>query len=324
MPRHYLTAALACAALTIAGCGGDSGGSAGGTFGQQPQITIPNPVPTSLTVTTPITGKGPKIGKTDFVIAHVVAKVVRGGTEFFNSFKNGTPVGFPMGSGQLLPGWETGLDSKTEGSRVVILTPPADAFGEQGNPDLKITKDDSVIASFDILSVFTADASADGTPVAPVAGLPTVTAEAGKKPKITFPANYKPSGKLVVQPLLQGSGETIVSGDTLVAQYVGVIAPGGKQFDASWDRKQVASFPIGVSQVIPGWDKGLVGTKIGSRVLLVIPPADGYGKSGNAQAGIKGTDTLVFVVDVLGRIPAPKPTTTATTDTSTAATSTTP
>ncbi|HRC07340.1 MAG TPA: FKBP-type peptidyl-prolyl cis-trans isomerase, partial [Miltoncostaeales bacterium] len=129
---------------------------------------------------------------------------------------------------------------------------------------------------------------------------------------------------LVVQPLLQGSGETIVSGDTLVAQYVGVIAPGGKQFDASWDRKQVASFPIGVSQVIPGWDKGLVGTKIGSRVLLVIPPADGYGKSGNAQAGIKGTDTLVFVVDVLGRIPAPKPTTTATTDTSTAATSTTP
>jgi len=52
--------------------------------------------------------------------------------------------------------------------------------------------------------------------------------------------------------------------------------------------------------VIPGWDKGLVGQTVGTRVLLVIPPADGYGKTGNAQAGIKGTDDLVFVVDVLG------------------------
>ncbi len=198
----------------------------------------------------------------------------------------------------------------------MIFTPPADAFGDQGNPALKILKTDSVIASFDILKVYTGTTSADGTPVAPVAGLPTVSADAGKKPKITFPADFKASGKLVVQPLLQGKGEVIESGDTLIAQYVGVIAPGGKQFDASWDRKQVASFPIGTGQVIPGWDKGIVGQKVGSRLLMVIPPAQGYGTSGNAQAGIKGTDTLVFVVDLLGRVPAPKPTTTATTDTS--------
>lgn len=320
MPRHYLTAALACAALTIAGCGGDSNGSASGKFGQQPQITVPSPAPSKLTVTTPIVGTGPKIGANDFVVAQVLAKIVRGGTSFFNSYENGTPVGFPMGGGQLLPGWETGLVGKSQGSRVIIFTPPADAFGAQGNAQLKITKDDSLITSFDILNVFKGNDSANGTAVAPVAGLPTVTAEAGKKPKITFPADFKPSGKLVVQPLLQGDGETLQTGDTLIAQYVGVISPSGKQFDASWDRKQVASFPIGVSQVIPGWDKGLVGKKLGSRILLVIPPADGYGKNGNAQAGIKGTDTLVFVVDLLGRIPAPKPTTTATTDTSTAAT----
>ena len=59
-------------------------------------------------------------------------------------------------------------------------------------------------------------------------------------------------------------------------------------------------FPIGVQQVIPGWDKALVGQKIGCRVLLVVPPADGYGAKGNPQAKIKGTDTLVFVVDILG------------------------
>ena len=58
--------------------------------------------------------------------------------------------------------------------------------------------------------------------------------------------------------------------------------------------------PPGRGQVIPGFDKTLVGKRIGSRVLLSIPPADGYGPSGNSQAGISGTDTLVFVVDLLG------------------------
>jgi peptidylprolyl isomerase len=58
--------------------------------------------------------------------------------------------------------------------------------------------------------------------------------------------------------------------------------------------------------VIPGWDKGLVGQTAGSRVMLSIPPAEGYGKSGASQAGIKGTDTLVFVVDILDTITPPK------------------
>ena len=56
---------------------------------------------------------------------------------------------------------------------------------------------------------------------------------------------------------------------------------------------------IGAGQVIKGWDTGLVGQTVGSRVLLVVPPADGYGSAGSAQAGINGTDTLVFVVDIL-------------------------
>jgi peptidylprolyl isomerase len=74
---------------------------------------------------------------------------------------------------------------------------------------------------------------------------------------------------------------------------------GKKPFDESYSKGQPTSFPIGVGQVVPGWDKTLVGTKVGSRVLLAIPPKDGYGESGNPQAGIKGTDTLYFVVDVL-------------------------
>jgi peptidylprolyl isomerase len=74
----------------------------------------------------------------------------------------------------------------------------------------------------------------------------------------------------------------------------------GKQFDSSWDRGQPAQFAIGTGNVIAGWDTGLVGQTVGSQVLLVVPPDQGYGKDGNPQAGIKGTDTLVFVVDLLG------------------------
>ena len=70
-------------------------------------------------------------------------------------------------------------------------------------------------------------------------------------------------------------------------------------FNGSEALSQPFSFQLG-GHVIPGWNKGLVGVPVGSRVMLVIPPADGYGKTGSPQAHIKGTDTLVFVVDILG------------------------
>ena len=92
----------------------------------------------------------------------------------------------------------------------------------------------------------------------------------------------------------------------MVVQYVGAIWRSGKGTGrsstppGSGTSRSASPSASQPSQVIPGWDKGLVGQTVGSRVMLVIPPADGYGKTGNSQAGIKGTDTLVFVVDVLG------------------------
>ena len=73
----------------------------------------------------------------------------------------------------------------------------------------------------------------------------------------------------------------------------------GKTFDSSWARGTPAEFVIGTGNVIAGWDEGLVGQTVGSQVLLVIPPDKGYGSAGQADVGIKGTDTLVFVVDIL-------------------------
>ena len=111
-----------------------------------------------------------------------------------------------------------------------------------------------------------------------------------------------PPTTLVTKTLLQGNGPVVIKGQTVVVQYVGATWATGKVFDASWNRSQPFGFTIDAtpSKVIPGWDQGLTGQRVGSRVMLVIPPAEGYGKTGNPQAGIKGTDTLVFVVDILG------------------------
>ena len=87
-------------------------------------------------------------------------------------------------------------------------------------------------------------------------------------------------------------------GDTIVCNYLGQIW-GGQVFDNSFDRGQPLSFQIGVGMVIRGWDEGLVGQRVGSRVLLSIPSELGYGSRGVPQAGIKGGDTLVFVTEIL-------------------------
>ena len=92
----------------------------------------------------------------------------------------------------------------------------------------------------------------------------------------------------------------VTAGQTISVHYTGVVYDGGKQFDSSWDRGQPADFVIGKGQVIAGWDEGLVGQTVGSQVLLVVPPDKGYGADGQPAAGIKGTDTMVFVVDILG------------------------
>jgi peptidylprolyl isomerase len=131
----------------------------------------------------------------------------------------------------------------------------------------------------------------------PAGTLPTVSGSFGSTPTIVFP-NASPPATLVADVLHRGSGQVVAKGDLLVANYVGQIWR-GKVFDSSFSRHELAAFPIGVGEVIPGWDKGLVGQTIGSRVLLVLPPVDGYGTAGNSQAGITGKDTLAFVVDLV-------------------------
>ncbi|TCM48295.1 peptidylprolyl isomerase [Kribbella orskensis] len=126
-----------------------------------------------------------------------------------------------------------------------------------------------------------------------------VTEDFGKKPTVTH-RDGEPDKALVTEVLKEGDGPEVKKGELLTANYLGQIWRDGKVFDNSYDRGAPSSFPIGVGGVIAGWDEALVGKKIGSRVVMSIPSDKGYKEQGNEQAGIKGDDTLIFVVDLVG------------------------
>lgn len=128
--------------------------------------------------------------------------------------------------------------------------------------------------------------------------MPSVEGSKGTKPVLTFPGPDAPEG-LQVQVLDAGDGRVVEAGDTIVAHYLGQTWD-GDVFDSSYDRGQPLDFQVGVGMVIRGWDDALVGQRVGSRLLLSIPSALGYGARGVPQAGIRGGDTLVFVTEILG------------------------
>src|ERR1700761_626433 len=284
------------AGLALVGCGSSKPASpnasvtATGSFGSSPKVTIPKETATStLSVKTLVQGKGAAIKKSDIFLSNFTIYVWSGKTnKLLDSTYSSSPQVLPA---SLLPGIQTAVTGAKVGSRVLAVIPPKDGYGTSGNSELGVTGSGT--------------AGATGTQTYSGGGsLPTVSDAKGSAPKITIPKNVTPPKTLVSKTLIKGTGATVTKGQDVVAQYVGVNWRTGTTFDSSWSRSLPYSFKIGASpsQVITGWDKGLVGQTVGSRVLLVIPPSDGYGSAGESQAGIKGTDTLVFVVDILGAV----------------------
>ena len=301
---------LAVAPLALAACGSSGSStptvSVSGHFGTNPKITIPDQSASSnLTVKTLIQGSGPVLNKTDAFVGNYAVYIWSGKTHKLaqSTFQTKTPQLF---SGTLLPGLETAVQGKKMGSRVLAVIPPKDGYGKTGNSQAGVSASDTLVFVIDMIKEFPNKAAATGSQLSNGGGaLPSVTAKSGAAPIIAIPSSaHQPPAGLVTKTLIKGSGQVVAKGQTVVTQYVGSIWRTGKVFDSSWSRGEPFGFTIGStpSQVITGWDKGLVGQTVGSRVMLIVPPADGYGKTGSSQAGIKGTDTLVFVVDILGAV----------------------
>ncbi len=187
-----------------------------------------------------------------------------------------------------------GLTVTVTGSRVAVVVPPVDAFGTTGNTDLKVAATDNIIFVIDVKGKVAT--RANGKDQKPEDGFPTVKLAKDGAPTVTVPKTDAPA-ELKTEVLKKGDGGLVAEGATVTVQYTGVIWGTGKVFDQSWGKGGPATFAT--SNVVPGFAQGLIGQTVGSQVVIVIPPALGYGETGNTTAGISGTDTLVFVVDIL-------------------------
>jgi peptidylprolyl isomerase len=128
----------------------------------------------------------------------------------------------------------------------------------------------------------------------------TTAAEASApqtKPAVEVPKGAPPK-QLETRDLTEGTGAEAQAGDTVTVEYVGVNYRSGKEFDASWGREPF-TFELGAGMVIPGWDQGVEGMRVGGRRELIVPPSLAYGSAG-APPSIPPNETLVFVVDLLG------------------------
>jgi len=305
-----LVPAIGC--VVLAGCGSSGSPNANantnaavkvtGQFDKAPKISIPDENPsTKLVYSTPIKGTGAALGSSNSILAYVTLYKWSGKTHS-EVVGSGTQM-IPANMG--LSGLSTALKGARIGSRIVAVLPPKYGWGSSGESELSITGSDTTVWVLDLLQQYSPTQSATGKKESSGGGsLPTVTAQAGKAPVISIPKKTAPPAKLSVTTLIKGTGAKLAKGDTVVAQYVGSIWRNGKVFSSTWPSSSEPngvpfSFELG-GQVLAGWNDGLVGVPVGSRVMLVIPPSLGYGKNGQSSAGIEKNDTLVFVIDVLG------------------------
>ncbi|HEX3931639.1 MAG TPA: FKBP-type peptidyl-prolyl cis-trans isomerase [Nocardioides sp.] len=330
---RLLSAALVAAAVMLAGCGSsnsstpsaDSSTASGSPSGSPTatptgdgskafdDVKVSGAVGTGATVTftqgvsgvadaTKVlaVGKGDKVSTGDSLIVQTVIADATTKTTAASSYADKQPQVVSLTS-QVQALFLNALKDKSVGSRVGVVAPAAEIFGPSGNANLKIAASDTVFIIFDIIGK-PLD-KPDGKKLAAPSWFPAIKSTKGVISGLDFAKTPKPDGKLRSAVVSDGTGPVVKKGQTIFARYLGEVYQGTKPFDQNFSGTNAAtpaSFQIGTGHVIPGWDKTLVGKHVGSEVLLAIPPVDGYGKKGQPQAGIKGTDTLYFVVDIVG------------------------
>lgn len=206
----------------------------------------------------------------------------------------GTDTVLTVAEDSLLTGLYLGLVCSHVGDRVVAAIPADEAFGASGSASLGIGADVPLVLVADVLAVL--PTRAEGESQDAPEGFPTVALAEDGTPTVTIP-DADPPSELQVAVLIQGDGEVVQAGDEVTMQYVGVNWRTGEAFDQSWGSGPRSFTTDGV---IAGFGAALVGQQVGSQVIAVIPPDQGYGPSGGQpSAGIEADDTLVFVIDIL-------------------------
>ncbi len=316
--RFAVLLVLSAAALTACSSSpsgpspsGSAGGGTGTTVGVKvtggfdvaPRLTIPaKPAPAKLTQQTLIQGTGTTVAKGDTLIANYVGETwaPKAGKPnvFDSSFKRGSPAAFVIGAGAVIAGWDKTLVGKHLGSQVLLTVPPADGYGANGQPSAGITGKDTLVFVVDLVADYSPNASAPGTavPNLPTKGLPKITNVPGKKPQILSTAGVKTPTKPESTLLVTGSGPKIDTAKTLVLQLVQTDLATGKKTQATWGR---APQSVSAQSVLNVAGK-LAGQRIGSRVLVLLPPTAQQPASAT-QAAQPAAPASALIVDVVGQ-----------------------
>jgi peptidylprolyl isomerase len=221
----------------------------------------------------PGTGDAPKAG--DIVSVHYRGTLADG-TVFDSSYDRGQPITFSLGTGQVIPGWDEGIALMRKGGKARLVIPPNLAYGERGAGNGIIPPNATLTFEVELVEIRA------GAPAAPTSL---------EESQYTTTASGLKYHDLVV-----GTGAEASTGSNVAVHYTGWLTDNTK-FDSSLDRGQTFDFQVGTGSVIPGWDEGLVGMKVGGKRQLVIPAALAYGDQG--QGSIPPGATLVFEVELV-------------------------
>lgn len=306
-PLALLASALLVPAL--AACGSDDGDqgsgladvAVSGEVGASPEVTWPDDFtagkPESETL---VEGDGPEIAADGTALVHYWIGNGFDETEAISTY-TALPEVLDLGNSDLPEALTDPVVGATVGSRIVTSLEAEEIFGPVGQPAYGISNKDPLLLVTDVLGPYPVDApyEEEGTGFAP----DLVLGEDGVPTAMRFMGRPKPTGRLQVQTLVEGDGEEIGASDVVMVDYLGQVYAKPKPFDTSFGKDPLVQ---SLSGLVEGWQQALVGKTVGSRVVLAVPPRLGYGAEGNADAGISGTDTIYFLIDILGRSAKPE------------------
>jgi FKBP-type peptidyl-prolyl cis-trans isomerase len=262
---------------------------------KEPTVSFPTPTKVSTTERTTVrTGSGATVKQGDSVsLAYSMYDATTGKKLDSRGWTASTRVVFPVDATQVLPGFAESVVCAKVGDRVASVIPSSKAFGTTGSEQIAVAGGDSIVFVADIVGL--SPTKATGVAKALPSGFPKITLAANGAPTVKIPATDPPK-TLKIAASEVGTGTTVKSGDSVTVQYQGVLWRTGAIFDQSWGKSPTT---FATTQVVKGFGAALVGQKVGSQVVAIIPPADGYGTTGSTDGTIKGTDTMVFVIDIL-------------------------
>ena len=190
------------------------------------------------------------------------------------------------------------LTGAREGSVVAVAMSAKDAHNSKAITQIDVRKNDSLVFLFKIVRVFLPRANGKAQPAQ--TGFPQVVTDATGVPGLVLQDWSKPAfSKFASETLIQGYGPTVKKNDWVTVHYAGFVWSSAKtKFDSSWDKNTPAQFQLKDGQLIPGFIKALVGQRVGSQVVAVLPPSEAYGQQ--ASGSIPANSTLIFVIDILG------------------------